>query len=49
MTDQFKSRKINICVKKSRNSTAISTIFCLDLNLSDSQLYSPRLVQRVLN
>ena len=49
MTNQFASRIINNCVKNSRNSPAIATNFCLDLNHSDSQLDLPRLVQRFLN
>jgi hypothetical protein len=49
MPEQFESRIINICVKNSRNSPAIATNFCLDLNHSDSQLVSPRLVQRFLS
>jgi general secretion pathway protein K len=46
MTDQFESGTINNWVKKSRNGPAIATNFCLDLNHSDSQLDSPRLVLR---
>ena len=48
MTDQFESKIIHIGVKKSRNSPAIATIFCLDLDYFGSQLDSPRLIQRLL-
>ncbi len=54
MTDQIESKpklsRGNIYVKKSRPSDymgpAIAPIFCLDLDHFDSQLDSPRLVQR---
>ena len=48
MTDQFGPKLINICVAKLSNSPAITGVSRLDLDEFESQLNSPRLVQRFL-
>jgi hypothetical protein len=47
MNDQFESKIINLCVRKLRNSRAITCVFCLDLNHFNSQLDSPSFNQRL--
>ena len=47
MTDQLESKIINLCVVKLRNSAAITRVPRLDLDHFESQIDSPRLIQRL--